>query len=494
MATQHPDNAKPSPFTGKCFVSAAEEIEECYKCFEELDVQEYMWDWEGKFVDEAVIDRLYQNYTDYFRKKQIGKDKFLTFRIPNIWEEKTHRLPRSFVNILAAEHAARNYKFHAPPIFEIILPMTSSSEQLIYLQKTFARVAEVSKEIFDTRSSMKMIDVIPLFEDIHTMSDTTILEEYLEFLQTEFNYKPEYMRIFVARSDPAMNAGLVPTLLGLKIAIANFHAFGKKHGIKIYPWVGGGSLPFRGAINPDNVSNTLDEYKGVYSLTIQSAFRSDYPLANVKQAIKKLNKGLPENIDKYTKVTDAEIKKILKFNKEAEKIFKKTIEPLAPLINEIAEKLPSNRERAQHTGLFGYSRGVGEVTLPRAIKFTGALYSIGLPPEFIATGRVIALARKKKMLPLLEKLYVNIKSDLRHAGKYLNKENLDLYAKEFPILKQVKKDIKEIEKYVGKELGPFMSRHFLHRNTSSNVYYLRRDGDDYTEELRKMAEFRRSLG
>ena len=62
MATQHPDNAGNSPFLDKAFVSAQDEIDECYKCFSELGVHEYMWDWEGKFVDEAVIDRLYSKY------------------------------------------------------------------------------------------------------------------------------------------------------------------------------------------------------------------------------------------------------------------------------------------------------------------------------------------------------------------------------------------------------------------------------------------------
>ncbi len=33
MATQHPDNARPSIWTDKCFVSTNGEIEECYRCF-----------------------------------------------------------------------------------------------------------------------------------------------------------------------------------------------------------------------------------------------------------------------------------------------------------------------------------------------------------------------------------------------------------------------------------------------------------------------------
>ena len=104
MATQHPDNACPSPFTGKRFVSSSEEIDECYRSFAELGVQEYMWDWEGKFVDESVIDRLFQQHAKFFKKHQLGKDVFLTFRIPNIWEESSHRLPRAFMNIFSMEN------------------------------------------------------------------------------------------------------------------------------------------------------------------------------------------------------------------------------------------------------------------------------------------------------------------------------------------------------------------------------------------------------
>ena len=72
MATQHPDNAFPSTFTGRRFIAAQEEIDEAFRCFSELGVQEFMWDWEGKFVDEAVIDRLFTQYHDYFKKHQIG--------------------------------------------------------------------------------------------------------------------------------------------------------------------------------------------------------------------------------------------------------------------------------------------------------------------------------------------------------------------------------------------------------------------------------------
>ncbi|MDP3975661.1 MAG: phosphoenolpyruvate carboxylase, partial [bacterium] len=246
MATQHPDNSSPAYFTGKCFITAQDEVEECYRTFSELGVDEYMWDWEGKFVDEAVMDRLYTQYHDYFKKHQIGKDLFLTFRVPNIWIESGHKLPRAFMNMISAEEAAKNYGFHSPPLFEIILPMTTSSAQLIYLQKAFGKIAKASREIFDFESQMKHLDVIPLFEQYESMADAkSVLYEYVDFLKKECDFTPEYLRVFIARSDPAMNAGFLPAKLACKHAINAYHEFEQETGIKIFPWVGGGCLPFR---------------------------------------------------------------------------------------------------------------------------------------------------------------------------------------------------------------------------------------------------------
>ncbi len=495
MATQHPDNATASPLTGNRFVSTKEEIEECVKCFAELDVDEYMWDWEGKFVDEAVIDRLLQENYEYFAENQLGKDKFLTFRIPNIWEEKTgeHRLQRAFMNAISAKSAAKNYGLHTPPIFEMILPMTTSADQLIYLQKTFRKTTEAMKSIYESNEGLDEIEFIPLLEEIETMADPSLIEKYVDFLE-EIGQKPEYLRIFIARSDPAMNAGLIPTILAVKSLLNNYHEFGKSRGISIYPWIGGGSLPFRGGVNPENIDAIIEEYKGTMSFSIQSAFRNDYPLEQVKAGIQKLHKEIPRNLDKYTRISDEDLAKIREFNTEAAKIWRSTVEPLAPFINEIAGKLPSHRERVQHIGLFGYARGVGEVTLPRAIKFTGSLYSLGIPPEFISTGRVLKLAKKMDMMDLVEKLYVNLRHDMLHAGKYFNRENLEMLAQDHAEFTPILEDIAEIEKYLGEKLEPKESRHFLHRNFSSNVYYLRKAGKDFSRDLLEAARFRKSLG
>ena len=119
MATQHPDNAC-APYwehDGDGFISTHEEVPECYAAFHDLGCEEFMWDWEGKYVDEAVVDKLFHSYHDYFKKHQLGQDKFLTFRIPNIDEESGFRLARAFMSILTADDLAHELKMHAPPIF-----------------------------------------------------------------------------------------------------------------------------------------------------------------------------------------------------------------------------------------------------------------------------------------------------------------------------------------------------------------------------------------
>jgi len=495
MATQHPDNAFPSCFTGKRFISAQEEIDECYRCFSELGVQEFMWDWEGKFVDEAVIDRLFNNYHDYFKKHQIGKDLFITFRVPNIWIESTHKLPRAFMNMISAEDAAKTYGFHSPPLFEAILPMTTSASQLEYLQKTFLKTMKATTEIFDLKSKLSMLEVIPLFEEFEAMADAkNILHAYTKFLLKEYKHKPEYLRIFTARSDPAMNAGFLPAKLANKLAISLYHEFSEETGIEVYPWVGGGSLPFRGGINPENIDPTLDELRGVATVTIQSAFRYDYPLDQVKKAIAKLNKELPKNRKKPVMLSHAEGEVVKSFNREVSKHFRETIESVADLINAVADKLPSHRERVQHVGLFGYSRGVGKVKLPRAIKFNGALYSVGIPPELIASGRALKYAEEMSIMKLIHKLCPYLREDFIHAGHYLNRENLDLFCKKEKAWKKVRDGIEDIERILNIKIGPDKPHHIIHRNLTSTIYHKMELDMPIEEDLLKAAEIRRSLG
>jgi len=495
MATQHPDNACKTYFTDSPFLSTQDEIEECYQCFSELGIHEYMWDWEGKFVDEAVIDRLYTNYTNYFKENPIGKTNFLTFRVPNIWVESTHKLPRAFMNMLTAENAAKKYGFHSPPLFEAILPMTSSADQLIYLQQTFAKIAKSTEEIFDFKSDLSKVELIPLFEEFSTIAEAKhILHKYTDFLKQEYNHTPEYFRVMTARSDPALNAGFLAAKIASKIAVSHYHHFEKETGIPVYGIVGGGCLPFRGGINPENIPAVLDEYAGYSTLTIQSAFRYDYSTDQVASAIQEIKQDLPSKRTQGHFLTESEIQQLNQANQEISKMYKSLVEKFAPVINQVSQKLPSHRERVQHIGLFGYSRGDGKVTLPRAIKFCGALYSLGVPPELIGSGQALRHLQSQNLLPLVQKICPYLQADFIHAGHYLNRENLDLLALTEPAWLEIKKEIALIEQILDIKIGPEKPHHMIHRNLTSNIYYKLQTNQDFSEDTLKAAEIRKSLG
>lgn len=512
MATQHPDNAS-APYwaPNDPFISTNQEVEEAARMFKELDCKEYMWDWEGKHVDEAVIEKLFQTELEYFKKHQLGKDHFLTFRLPNIWQEKGYRIARAFMSILTANDIASDLGLHTPPIFEVILPMTESADQLMHLQHLFQKLSRFKHEVFDddrrissAPSMLKrkksgkhnhLINVIPLFEDVNGMINAgKILEEYAKAMKKEYNTSLTSIRPFIARSDPAMNSSLIPSVLSVKAAIAQYHAFSANSGILVFPWVGGGSLPFRGGVNPENIDFVIDEYRGAASLTIQSAFRYDYPFDLVKEAINKMNDRLPKNLKKFIPFSANDIKRTLNLNTYFSGTFRKNIEGIATEINTIAENVPRRRERLQHIGIWGYSRGVGKVRLPRAIGFTAALYSLGIPPELIATGRGLAQAKEKGDLAFIKERYLNLERDLMHAGHYFNPENLEILISKNKAWKPLKEDIEQIQKTLGFEFGPASPHHYIHRNLTSTILQKWNIGENFDAELVEAAKVRKSLG
>lgn len=471
MSTQHPDNACETFWSGKSFITTTDEIEEAYVAFKDLGCGEYMWDWEGKFVDEAVIDKLFRRYAEYFCRFPLGREKFLTYRIPNIWEEKGYRLARAFMNIVTSADLAEEFGFHSPPVMEIILPMTRSADQILYVEKLFRKVARLKCEVFEnSECCFDRVSVIPLVETVEDLVNVSdLIENYLKIYQKAYGVYPPYLRPFIARSDPALNAGLVPAVLASKAAISQFYSLSEKFGVPMFPIIGTGSLPFRGGVNPENIEEVLPEYRGIRTVTIQSAFKYDYPQLMVRRALRYIDRMLPKM--KPDMLSVKEIALIGSINRVFSDFYQKTVEPLAGFINKMASFIPPRRERMLHIGLFGYSRGMGRVSLPRAIIFTGAFYSLGVPPEFIGTGRGLRAALKAGHLPLIRRLYVNLVRDLMHAGKYLNKENLALLAKKHRGFREIATDVQEVENILGIELGPVKDRHFLHRNLTSNIFY-----------------------
>ena len=494
MASQHPDHGSHPYWHTEAFIRVQDEHKECFLNFSDLGIMEYKWDWEGKLVDESVMERLLGDYFPHFKENPIGKKKFLTFRLPNPKAETEFRLARAFINILSAAGLAKQVGLHSPPFFEVILPMTETAEEMIAIQEAFKEIAELKHILFRFDDlAIENLEIIPLFEQVPTIiRSDEILRKYLALHKKRFGKNPEYLRPYMARSDPALNSGIVPTVVAIKIALSRYKRISKKLGIPLYPIIGSASLPFRGGLTPFNVAEFVDEYAGVKTALLQSAFRYDYKKEDVKKAVGKLNQLLPTS--EAREISPIEEKNLIELLPLFENPYQKAIEQLAPLINAIAGKLPKRRERVQHIGLFGYSRGIGKVTLPRAIGFTAALYSVGIPPELIGTGRGIHATQKRGKLALLEKHYKYLKPQLLQAGKFLNKENLEKLTKKYPVLQEVKEDISEIEKYIGEELKPGSLDEKDHHVLTSRIYDEWGKGKPVTELLTKAAILRKSLG
>jgi phosphoenolpyruvate carboxylase len=494
MATQHPDHAGRPYWHSEAFIPAIEETRELFLSLSDLGANEYMWDWEGKLVDESVLERLMAKQFEYFKNNPLGKEKFLTFRLPNLKVETEFRLGRALMGILSAAGLSKQVGMHSPPLFEVILPMTESATEMLSVQEAFSEIASLKHPLnkFD-QGSLKHIELIPLFEQVSTIiRSAEILEEYFEIHKKAFGFLPKTLRPFIARSDPALNSGLVPTVVAAKIALSKFKRFEKKYKVELYPIIGVGTLPFRGGLNPLHIQDFIAEYKGIRTATIQSAFRYDFPLKKVKQAIKTLEQELPKH--SALSLTQKEEEHLIKLIKPFEAEYQKSVNGLAPLINKVAGFIPRRRERVQHIGLFGYSRGMGKVRLPRAISFTAALYSIGIPPELIGTGRGLKKTIADGNIKLLEKTHVNLKKDLEKAGSFLNKPSLEKLAKTNKIYIGILEDILEIEKYLGHSLKPKTGEEKKHFVIVAKIHQGLKTHKNITPLIEKAAALRRSIG
>lgn len=494
MISQHPDHAGKPYWHTEEFISTHHETFECFLSFSDLGVSEYKWDWEGKLVDESVMERLLSQHYEFFKTHPLGYDKFLTFRLPNPKVETEFRIGRAFMGILSADMIARQYGFYSPPLFEVILPMTTSAREMIAVQEAFREIASLKHHLYRMGDrNLRHIELIPLFEDVETiMNSDKILDTYLNLHKKKFKFRPSYIRPYLARSDPALNAGIVPTVLAIKVALSKYKQYSDVRDIDLYPVIGSASLPFRGGLTPLNINSFINEYKGIRTALIQSGFRYDYEKKDVIKAVSKLEKLLPVGTaDLISEKEEREIRELVVIFEE---LYRPVIEEIADQVNAIAVMLPRRRERVQHIGLFGYSRGVGKVKLPRAIGFTAALYSLGIPPEFIGTGRGIKKAKNIGLLPTLEKYYINFKTDLQRAGRFLNKENLRFLAKQNKIWAEIENDVKEIELYIGEELSPHTKEEKQHARITSEIVKKIDTGVSLAKLIQDAAVLRKSLG
>ncbi|HEY5152376.1 MAG TPA: phosphoenolpyruvate carboxylase, partial [Candidatus Saccharimonadales bacterium] len=143
--------------------------------------------------------------------------------------------------------------------------------------------------------------------------------------------------------------------------------------------------------------------------------------------------------------------------------------------------------------LVAYARSMGEQTLPRAITFTAAFYSIGVPPEFIAFGRSLR-SLDPADLKLLRSIYPNMTADFDAAGRYFNIDNLAALAKTNPAWQQIMEDVEALQAILGLSFGPQTDDEKAHCKLTAAALALKDDQAMLGEVIAKAAVLRRSLG
>ena len=389
--------------------------------------------------------------------------------------ETLHSIPRAY-------DVAYAINGNVAPIFEVILPMCTSSQQIETVRSYYEQIIIGQKNtkletgngrhitVCDWVGDFKpeSINVIPLFEDYDTfLSCNNIMEKYLK------GKKLDYQRVFLARSDPALNYGSITAVLLAKLSLQRLFALEQKCSVEILPILGVGSAPFRGNFRPDNISNCGEEYPSVQTFTVQSSFKYDHQFRDVANAVDMINhwrRRPPRPVEESTALLLAE-----KIRQE----YQRQIAALADMINSLSAFIPARRARKLHVGLFGYARSMKGIKLPRAIKFCAAFYSLGLPPELLGLNGL-----SEKEFDELHTMYIKLDEDLDSSVRWLNKSNLEYFPK--PVTDGIKKILEWVDYEEEEEYSSVTSKLMMH--------FRKGDQNALKEEIKRAAWMRKFLG
>ena len=429
MSTQHPDNATmPSFASDPITLKGEDEILEADYAFSKFHCTEQMWDYEGKDTDVDVVLKLLTHNKPFFEENQLGKNVFLTLRIPNPKVEKSlqKKVEEALHSIVVSHDLATTfYNKKISPIFEVILPLTTSSDELMWVYNYYKKfvTGKENETLFKNttvknwigESNPKTIELIPLIEDMKSLINIdTIIKDYIKDRKKE-KAPISHLRIFLARSDPALNYGFISATLLTKIALSKLQKLSDKINIPFYPIIGVGSVPFRGNFSPHNVDRVINEYPGIHTFTIQSSFKYDHPTQTINPQIKKLENRITEKSPTFDEAIYNKL--IKKYTAQ----YQEDLEKITDLVSVIAPLIPNRRSRRIHVGLFGYSREISNakqknrIILPRAITFCASLYSIGIPPEILGLTSL-----NNDDIELIEAIYPSFKKDLADSLQYAN--------------------------------------------------------------------------
>ena len=185
------------------------------------------------------------------------------------------------------------------------------------------------------------------------------------------------------------------------------------------------------------------------------------------------------NLSRRGKALNIDEKRALFFVEKIKNEYQTQISSIFDIINNVSAFVPSKRSRKLHVGLFGYSRSLKGVKLPRAISFCASLYSIGLPPELLGLS-----ALNEKEFDELHNLYVKVDEDLQDVAKFINMNNINKLPNE------VKKGVTKVLGWIDYEEDD----NYVHVTTKPYDALLKGDQQAVKENLKNAAWMRKFLG
>lgn len=516
MCTQHPDSASK-------YISTQEEPGEAIEAAVVFGCDEYMPDYEGK---ATPYHQNVQIVSKFIEETGLipGKDIFITPRAPSAVQENQFRQLMVMMSIAEANHGALEYS-DVQAINEFVHPMTGTVREILDAQQHMVDVSELAKKEFGV--SMEVPRIIPLIEDTPAlMHAKELAENTILSWEKRFGKAPEKFRVFLGKSDSALSFGHVASTLSCKYAISGISELNSELDTCTGIIFGAGTLPFRGHLNMKNAENFFREYRGIGTITLQSAVRYSHEKGEAEALVRLAEKRLPESPDIYSSEEKEEIANLIGIFGAR---YSRIIREMSSTINQLASLLPQQRDRLMHNGTGGYSRSAPDISglvslcrsdigkelnssmpaedlhIPRAIKFTGALYSIGLPPEFIGTGTAIEEAREKlgdeACERLLTRYFPSLGSDLSFASCYLDLNVASRFISE-ACMKEVRKDIEVLRDTFNLDPHPEPSYRILLEMMQPDLLQAGKEGNCMDEEvsqlvcstLTKMGKIRKSLG
>lgn len=438
MATQHPDSATR-------LVRVSEEVDEALRSLKQsedgLGCDEYLIDYMGKLTPYHQIGQIIRAMGRELDEIP-GKDVFLTPRMVSSFRDEPFRQIMTLTAVMEGIYESTQI-YGEPGVREMVHTMTTIDE----LKRTRDRARSILKMLQrDIRiAEGSDIQVIPLFEGVPELLS-------LEIILPRFTEELGGQRLFLGKSETSLVYGHAATSLAFKIALADIGSAAKNLGTSYYPIFGGGCLPFRGHITLENVENVLAEYRGVRTYTIQSGMRYDHGQEKTRKLVEKIRSGVAGEDFLEFSVGDRDliVKSIVIFAKN----YLEELLEISDRVVQVATLVPNQRERLLESSDVAYYQAIRDIdsflpfcpdheirsqisrldhkkllSLPRSIRFTAALYTVGLPPEFLGVGAALKEIGEKLgqawLDRLLDEVFPSLRGDLKFASRFLREDSAE---------------------------------------------------------------------